>query len=41
MGAERLLRHGANVNFQNSKGLTALHLLLKKNSDRKYRSVPA
>jgi ankyrin repeat protein len=36
VGAERLLRHGANVNFQNSKGLTALHLLLKKNSDRKY-----
>ncbi|HEY7653905.1 MAG TPA: ankyrin repeat domain-containing protein [Methylomirabilota bacterium] len=35
-GAERLLRHGANVNFQNSKGMTALHLLLKKNSDRKY-----
>ncbi len=34
--AERLLRHGANVNFQNSKGMTALHLLLKKNSDRKY-----
>ncbi len=36
VGAERLLRHGANVNFQNSKGMTALHLLLKKNSDRKY-----
>ncbi len=35
-GAERLLRHGANVNFQDSKGRTALHLLLKKNSDRKY-----
>jgi len=34
--AERLLRHGANVNFQNSKGMTALHFLLKKNSDRKY-----
>jgi len=33
--AERLLRHGANVNFQNSKGMTALHFLLKKNSDRK------
>jgi len=30
--AERLLRHGADVNFQNSKGLTALHLLLKKDS---------
>lgn len=36
IAAERLLRHGANVNFQNSKGMTALHLLLKKNSDRKY-----
>jgi ankyrin repeat protein len=30
--AERLLRHGANVNFQNRKGVTALHLVLKKNS---------
>jgi uncharacterized protein len=36
VGAERLLRHGANVNFQNSKGLTALHLVLKKNSDRRH-----
>ncbi len=34
--AERLLRHGANVNFQNSKGATALHLVLEKNSDRKH-----
>ena len=34
--SERLLRHGANVNFQNSKAMTALHLLVKKNSDRKY-----
>jgi ankyrin repeat protein len=34
--AERLLRHGANVNFQSSKGTTALHLVLKKNSDRKH-----
>ena len=32
--AERLLRHGANVNFQNSKGVTALHLVLKKDSNR-------
>lgn len=30
--AERLLRHGANVNFQNRKGVTALYLVLKKNS---------
>jgi hypothetical protein len=36
VGAERLLRHGADVNFQNSKGVTALHLVLKKNSDRKH-----
>lgn len=34
--AERLLRHGANVNVQNSKGVTALHMVLKKNSDRKH-----
>ena len=34
--AERLLRHGANVNFQNSKGVTALHLVLKKNSPPKH-----
>jgi uncharacterized protein len=36
VGAERLLRHGANVNFQNGKGLTALHLVLKKRSDRRH-----
>jgi ankyrin repeat protein len=34
--AERLLHHGANVNFQNSRGLSALHLLLKKNSPRRH-----
>src|SRR5215475_1428859 len=34
--AERLLRHGANVNFRNSKGTTALHALVKKRSDRRY-----
>jgi uncharacterized protein len=33
---ERLLRHGANVNFQNSKGMTALHVLVKKHSDRRH-----
>ena len=36
VGAERMLHHGANVNFQNSKGLTALHMALKKNSDRRH-----
>jgi ankyrin repeat protein len=35
-GAERMLRHGADVNFQNSKGLTALHLVIRKNSDRRH-----
>ena len=35
-GAARMLHHGADVNFQNSKGLTALHLVLKKNSDRRH-----
>jgi len=34
--AERLLRHGANVNFQNSKGTSALHALVKKRSDRRH-----
>ena len=34
--AERLLHHGANVNFRNSKGMTALHFLLKKRSDRRH-----
>ncbi len=33
--AERLLRHGANANFQDSKGRTALHFMLKKNSPPK------
>src|SRR5262249_38166625 len=37
--AERLLRHGADVNFQNSKGMTALHFLLKKNSDGKHAEM--
>jgi ankyrin repeat protein len=32
VAAEQLLKLGADVNFQNSKGLTAFHLLLKKNA---------
>jgi len=38
-GAGRLLRRGANVNSQNSRGMTALHLFLKKNSDRRYFEI--
>lgn len=34
--AARLLRHGANVNFQDSKGLTALHYALRKDSAPKH-----
>jgi hypothetical protein len=32
--AERLLEHGANVDAQDAKGRTALHLMLKKSSDK-------
>jgi hypothetical protein len=35
-GAEELLKLGANPDFVNSKGLTALHLMLKKGSDAKH-----
>lgn len=34
--AERLLRHGANANVQDSKGRTALHFMLKKDSPPKH-----
>jgi ankyrin repeat protein len=34
--AERLLRHGADVNFQDSKGRTALHYALRKDSPPKH-----
>ena len=37
--AERLLRHGANVNFQNSPGMTAQHFLVKKNSERSHMDM--
>jgi len=39
-GAEALLKLGANPNFQDSKGMTALHYMLKKGSDeRHFRSL--
>jgi ankyrin repeat protein len=34
--AEELLKHGADVNFQDEKKLTALHYVLKKGSDKKH-----
>jgi uncharacterized protein len=34
--AEELLKLGADVNFQDSKKMTALHYALKKGSDKKY-----
>lgn len=34
--AEELLKLGADVNFQNSKKVTALHCMLKKGTDKKY-----
>jgi ankyrin repeat protein len=34
--AEELLEHGANVNHRDSKGMTALHYMLKKDSDKKH-----
>jgi len=34
--AEELLKHGANPDARDSKGMTALHYMLKKNSDKKY-----
>jgi ankyrin repeat protein len=34
--AAELLRHGADVNFQNSKRMTALHYMLKKGTDPQY-----
>ena len=35
-GAEELLKLGANPDFVNSKGMTALHMMLKKDSDPKH-----
>lgn len=34
--AEILLQHGANVDFQDGKRMTALHYMLKKGSDRRH-----
>lgn len=34
--AQALLEHGANVNFQDSHGRTALHYMLKKESDKRH-----
>ena len=34
--AEELLRLGANPNFRDSRGMTALHYMLKKNSDKRH-----
>jgi len=34
--AEELLKQGANPNYQNSAGMTALHWMLKKGIDKKY-----
>jgi hypothetical protein len=35
-GAEELLKLGGDPNYQDSKGTTALHCMLKKGSDKKY-----
>ena len=34
--AEELLKLGSDVNYQDSKGMTALHYMLKKDSDKKH-----
>ena len=34
--AEALLERGANVNVQDSRGMTALHYMLKKDSDKRH-----
>ena len=34
--AEALLEGGAGVNFQDSRGMTAIHYMLKKDSDKRH-----
>ena len=34
--AEALLEHGADANFQDSRRMTALHYMLKKDSDKRH-----
>ena len=37
--AEELLKRDADPNYQDSKGMTALHCMLKKGADKKYVSI--
>lgn len=36
LAAEALLERGADVNFRDSKGMTAIHYMLKKSSDKRH-----
>ena len=37
--SEELLKLGADVNYQDRKGMTALHYMLKKGSDKRFFSM--